>query len=87
MNNDVVFSGPAHNLLLKTGPVSMDRQTRRSMSTSLLAFPQAARKKKRYIKLNLLALPPQDLASSLQNEYDRLGSIGSPTAQGQQGNA
>jgi len=87
MNNDVVFSGPAHSLLLKTGPPSTDRQTRKSMSANLLASPQAARKKKRYIKLNLLVLAPQDLASSLQNEYEGLGSIGSPAAQGQQGNA
>ncbi len=87
MNNDVVFSGPAHNLLLKTGPASTNRQTHKSTSASLLASPQAARKKKRYIKLDLLALAPQDLASSLQNEYDGLGSIGSPAAQGQQGNA
>ncbi len=78
--NDVVFSGPAHSLLLKTSPVSTDRQTRKSTSVSLLASPQAARKKKKYIKLDLLALAPQDLASSLQNEYDGLGSIGSPAA-------
>ncbi len=50
-------------------------------------FGKKARTKKRYIKLDLLALAPQDLASSLQNEYDGLGSIGSPAAQGQQGNA
>ncbi len=87
MNNDVVFSSPAHSLLLKTGPASTDRQTCKSTLASLLASPQAARKKKRYIKLDLLALAPQDLASSLQNEYEGLGSISSPTAQGQQGNA
>jgi hypothetical protein len=80
MNNDVVFSGSAHSLLLKIGPVSTDRQTCKSTSASLLASPQAAKKKKRYIMLDLLALPPQDLASFLQNEYDGLGSISSPTA-------
>jgi succinylglutamate desuccinylase len=80
MNNDVVFSGPAHILLLKTGLASTDRQTCKSTSASLLASPQAARKKKRYIKLDLLALAPQDLASSFQNEYDGLGSIGSLAA-------
>jgi hypothetical protein len=89
MNNDVVFSGPAHSLLLKTGPTSTDRQTCKSTLASLLASPQAAKKKKkkRYLKLDLLALAPQDLASSLQNEYEGLGSIGSPAAQGKQGNA
>jgi hypothetical protein len=44
MNNDVVFSGPAHSLLMKTGPVSTDRQTRKSTSASLLASPQVAKK-------------------------------------------
>ncbi len=58
MNNDVVFSGPAHSLLLKTNPASTDCQTRKSTSASLLASPQAARKEKRYIKLDLLALAP-----------------------------
>jgi len=53
MNNDVVFAGLAHDLLLKTGPASTDRQTRKSTSTSLLASPQAAKKKKRYVKLDL----------------------------------
>jgi len=56
MNNDVVFAGPAHGLLLKSGPVSTDRQTCKSMSSSLLASPQAARKKKRYVKLDLSSL-------------------------------
>ncbi len=87
MNNDVVFSGLAHSLLLKTGSASMDHQTRKSTSASLLASPQAARKKKRYIKLDLSTLAPYDLASSLQNKYEGLGSIGSLAAQGQQGNA
>jgi hypothetical protein len=58
MNNDVVFSGPAHSLLLKTSPTSTDRQTRKNTSASLLASPQVARKKKRYIKLDFLALAP-----------------------------
>jgi hypothetical protein len=87
LNNDVVFSGPAHNLLLKTGLASTDHQMRKSTSASLLASPQAAKKKKRYLKLDLLTLAPQDLTSSPQNEYDGLGLIGSPAAQGQQGNA
>ncbi|CAM6009345.1 unnamed protein product [Sphagnum balticum] len=60
MNNDVVFVGPAHSLLLKTGLASTDRQTRKSVSASLLASRQAARKKKRYIKLDLLTLVPSN---------------------------
>jgi succinylglutamate desuccinylase len=60
MNNDVVFTGPAHSLLLKMGPASTDRQTRKSTSTSLLASPQAARKKKRYVKLDLSTFVPSN---------------------------
>ncbi len=60
MNNDVVFAGSAHGLLLKTGPASTDRQTRKSTSASLLASPQATRKKKRYVKLDLSTLIPSN---------------------------
>jgi len=60
MNNDVVFAGPAHSLLLKTGPASTDRQTRKSTLASLLASPQAVRKKKRYVKLDLSSLVPSN---------------------------
>jgi len=34
MNNDIEFSGPAHNLLLKSSPVSTDRQARKSETAS-----------------------------------------------------
>ncbi|CAK9211750.1 unnamed protein product [Sphagnum troendelagicum] len=66
MNNDVVFAGPAYSLLLKIGPACTDRQTRKSVSTSLLASPQAAIKKKRYIKLNLLNLVPSNSTGLFQ---------------------
>ncbi|CAM6073525.1 unnamed protein product [Sphagnum tenellum] len=94
MNNNVVFVGPAHGLLVKTGPASMDRQTRKSTSTSLLASPQAARKKKRYVKLDLSTLvpsnPPGLFQASQSGEdtgqgdqesarYDHMGSISQST--------
>jgi hypothetical protein len=100
MNNDVVFAGPAHGLLLKTGTASTDRQTRKSTSASLLASPQAARKKKRYVKLDLSTLVPSnplDLFEGPQPEentrlgaqgsarQDHMGSIGQPAAQKQPG--
>ncbi|CAK9207386.1 unnamed protein product, partial [Sphagnum troendelagicum] len=46
MNNDIAFAGPAHGLLLKTGPASSDRQIRKSASASLLTTPQAAKRKR-----------------------------------------
>jgi hypothetical protein len=96
MNNDVVFVGPAHGLLLKTSPASTDRQTHKSTSASLLASPQATRKKKRYVKLDLSTLVPSnpsDLFQASQSgedtgqgaqeaaRYNHMGSIGQSTAQ------
>jgi len=97
MNNDSEFSGPAHNLLLKFGLVSTDRQARKSESTSQLASPQTIRKK-RFTKLDLFKLEPQRVVTSLNFEVGQIvqgvdqekagrtmmantGSIGSPAAQ------
>jgi hypothetical protein len=66
MDNDIVFAGPAHGLLLKTGPASSDRQIRKSASASMLTSPQAARKKKRYVKLDLSTLVPSISAGLFQ---------------------
>jgi hypothetical protein len=124
MNNDVVFAGPAHSLLLKTGPASTDRQTRKSTdrqtckstdrqtckstdrqtrkstSASLLASPQAVRKKKRYVKLDLSSLVPsnpsdlsqapqlgEDTGQGVQEavRYVHMGSISQPAAQSHSG--
>jgi hypothetical protein len=96
MNNDVVFAGPAHGLLLKTSPASTDRQTRKSTSASLLASPQTTRKKKRYVKLDLSTLVPsnppdlfqasqfgEDTGQGAQEvaRYDHMGSIDQSAAQ------
>jgi hypothetical protein len=95
MNNDIEFSGPAHSLLLKSGPVSTDHQVHKNASTSLLASPQAIRKK-RFIKLDLSKLEPprtiiffssvndQEAQGAGQEEAGQIvctdmGSIGSPT--------
>jgi hypothetical protein len=63
MNNDIEFSSPAHNLLLKSGPVSTNHQARKSETASQLASPQAIRKK-RFIKLDLSKLEPQRVVTS-----------------------
>ncbi len=57
MNSDIEFAGPAHNLLLKSGPVSTERQVRMSEVASQMASPQAIRKK-RFTKLDLSKLEP-----------------------------
>jgi hypothetical protein len=97
MNNDIEFSGPAHNLLLKSGPVSTDCQARKSETASQLVSPQAIRKK-RFTKLDLSKLEPQRVVTSPNFEVGQtvqgvdqekasqtmlanMGSIGSPTAQ------
>jgi hypothetical protein len=67
MNNDIEFAGPAHNLLLKSGPVSTEHQVRMSEVASQMASPQTIRKK-RFIKLDLSKLEPQRAATSLNFE-------------------
>jgi len=52
MNNEVEFIVPAHNLLRKTEVVSTTRQAHKNRVVSILASPQAARKK-RFTKLDL----------------------------------
>jgi len=82
MNNDVVFAGSAHGLLLKTGPANTDHQARKSSSASLRTSPQAARKKKRYVKLDLSTLVPSNTADLFQ-----ASAFGEDTDQGFQGTA
>ncbi len=45
MNNEVEFAVPAHNLLRKTDVENTTRQAHKNLTTSILASPQAARKK------------------------------------------
>jgi len=71
MNNDIEFSGPAHNLLLKFGPMSTDRQACKSESASQLASLQAIMKK-RFTKLDLFKLEPQRLVTSLNFEVGQI---------------
>jgi hypothetical protein len=67
MNKDIEFSGLTHSLLLKFGPVSTDRQTRKRETTSQLASPQAVRNK-RFTKLDFSKLEPQHVVTSLTFE-------------------
>jgi hypothetical protein len=55
MSNEIEFSAPAHNLLLKTRAVHSEHQENKNRSASIQASPQAARKK-RYTKLNFATL-------------------------------
>jgi hypothetical protein len=55
MGNELEFSAPAHNLLMKTEAVHLEHQENKNRSTSIQASPQAARKKC-YTKLNFATL-------------------------------
>jgi hypothetical protein len=55
MNNEVEFAVPAHNLLRKTDVENTTRQTHKNRTASILASPQAARKKW-FTKLDLTML-------------------------------
>jgi hypothetical protein len=63
MNNNVEFAAPAHNLLKKLNGESSARQAHKNSSASLMASPQAARKK-RYTKLTLCQLMAPQKESS-----------------------
>jgi hypothetical protein len=67
MNNDIEFTGLAHNLLLKSGPMNTERQARKSEIASQMASPQAIRKK-RFTKLDLSKLELQRVVTSLNFE-------------------
>jgi hypothetical protein len=57
MNNEVEFSAPAHDLLLKSEPSHIDHQAYKHRMASIQASPQVARKK-RFIKLDLGSSEP-----------------------------
>ncbi|CAM6021574.1 unnamed protein product [Sphagnum balticum] len=75
MNNDIEFATLTHNLLRKTDTRNSARQAHRNKLASLLASPQAARKK-RFTKLDLALmaarLPGSIGPSAAQNKltYD-----------------
>ncbi len=96
MNNDIEFATPTHNLLRKTDTGNTVRQAHRNSSVSLLASPQAARKK-RYTKLDLALMiasrqntiasmftgreaENRNLEPSLSDNNRTSGSIGPPAA-------
>jgi hypothetical protein len=71
MNNDIEFAGPTHNLLLKSGLVNTERQACKSKTTSQMVSPQAIRKK-RFTKLDLSKLEPQQVVTSLNFEVGQV---------------
>jgi fructose/tagatose bisphosphate aldolase len=62
MNNEVEFAIPAHNLLKKTDVENTTRQAHKNRMASILASPQAARKK-RFTKLDLTLLMTSQMGS------------------------
>ncbi len=66
MNNDIDFVTPAHNLLRKSDSGNSMCQSHRNNTASLLASPQAARKKS-FTKLDLalmIARTPRSIGPS-----------------------
>jgi hypothetical protein len=57
MYNEVEFAAETHDLLLKNEPSRIDHQTYKHRMGSILASPQAARKR-RYIRLDLGSVEP-----------------------------
>jgi hypothetical protein len=57
MNNEAEFTAEAHDLLFKNGPSCIDHQTYKHRMASIMASPQAARKR-RYIRLDLGSVEP-----------------------------
>jgi hypothetical protein len=55
MGNELEFSAPAHNLLMKTEAMHSEHQENKNRSASIQASPQATRKKQ-YTKLNFATL-------------------------------
>ncbi len=70
MNNEVEFVAPAHNLLKKSGAKNMTRQAHKNRTSSILASPHAARKK-RFTKLDLALLmnPQKGSVGPAQGEH------------------
>ncbi len=66
MSNELEFSAPPHNLLMKIEAMHSEHQENKNRSASIQASPQAARKK-RYTKLDFATL-----ASSGANGDDAL---------------
>jgi hypothetical protein len=70
MNNEVEFSAPAHNLLMKTEAENTARQENKNCSANIQASPQAARKK-RYTKLNIMTLISSRVDNDTLTSSDR----------------
>jgi hypothetical protein len=62
LNNEVAFTAPAHNLLMRSSAEDTTRQALRNRSASIRAFPQAA-KKKRFTRLDMAILMNLEISS------------------------
>jgi hypothetical protein len=77
LNNEVAFTVPAHNLLMRKGEVDSSRQELRNRSASIQASPQAARKKRlTRLDMTILMNPEVDTLISAQEDLKE-GSEGS----------
>jgi len=63
LDNEVAFAAPAHNLLMRSGDEDSTRQALRNRWASLRASLQAARKKKRFMRLDMTILMNPETSS------------------------
>jgi hypothetical protein len=77
LNNEVAFTVPTHNLLMRKGEVNSFRQELRNKSASIQASPQVARKKRlTRLDMTILMNPEVDTLISAQEDLKE-GSEGS----------
>ncbi|CAK9863880.1 unnamed protein product [Sphagnum jensenii] len=78
LDNEVAFATQAHNLLMRSGEDDSTRQAFRNRWVSLRASPQAARKKKKFSRLDMTILmnPESTNPDPTQGEFLEEGQIG-----------
>jgi hypothetical protein len=70
LDNEVAFAAPAHNLLMRSGDEDSTHQALRNRWASFRASPQAAKKKKRFMRLDMTILmnPETSCSNPAQGE-------------------
>jgi hypothetical protein len=63
LDNEIAFAAPAHNLLIRSGDEDSTRQALKNRWANLRASPQAARKKKRFTRLDMTILMNPETSS------------------------
>ncbi|CAK9858614.1 unnamed protein product [Sphagnum jensenii] len=84
LNNEIKFAASAHNLLMKVDAGDTTHQALNNKAASILASPQAARKK-RFTKLDLTRVPLEVMGTATQEDKKEAVS-GQKLAHGKEAN-